>query len=157
MIYHVEDPQEHISIHAQSIHRWGINRYGTDQPAVFTKCYGFSTRRINSLWPGDTAWRHGTRSTLAQVMACCLTAPSHYLNQCWLIISKVLHERAISWEDPKIPTSKTRLKITFLESHSDLSRANELKQQFLFLRSYWGKYLTFSRFGLDLADGGTGQ
>ena len=22
-------------------------------------------------------------------MACCLTAPSHYLNQCWLIISKV--------------------------------------------------------------------
>ena len=29
-------------------------------------------------------------STLVQVMACCLTAPSHYLNQCWLIISKVL-------------------------------------------------------------------
>ena len=28
-------------------------------------------------------------STLAQVMACCLTAPSHYLNQCWLIISEV--------------------------------------------------------------------
>ena len=28
-------------------------------------------------------------SKLAQVMACCLTAPSHYLNQCWLIISKV--------------------------------------------------------------------
>ena len=27
--------------------------------------------------------------TLAQVMACCLTAPSHYLNQCWLIISKL--------------------------------------------------------------------
>ena len=23
-------------------------------------------------------------------MACCLTAPSHYLNHCWLIISKVL-------------------------------------------------------------------
>ena len=33
--------------------------------------------------------RQGSRSTLAQVMACCLTAPSHYLNQCWLIISKV--------------------------------------------------------------------
>ena len=23
-------------------------------------------------------------------MACCLTAPSHYLNRCWLLISKVL-------------------------------------------------------------------
>ena len=43
---------------------------------------------INSLWPGDAIWRHGTRSTLAQLMACCLTTPSHYLNQCWLIIGK---------------------------------------------------------------------
>ena len=35
--------------------------------------------------------RHMTRSesTLAQVLACCLTAPSHYLNQCWLNISNV--------------------------------------------------------------------
>ena len=30
------------------------------------------------------------RWTLVQVMACCLTAPSHYLYQCWLIIIKVL-------------------------------------------------------------------
>ena len=42
----------------------------------------------NSLWPGDAIWRQGFGSTLAQVMACCLTAPSHYLNQCWLIISE---------------------------------------------------------------------
>ena len=35
-------------------------------------------------------WRQGFSSTLVQVMACCLTAPSHYLNQCWLIINKVL-------------------------------------------------------------------
>ena len=28
--------------------------------------------------------------TLVQAMACCLTATSHCLNQCWLIISKVL-------------------------------------------------------------------
>ena len=26
----------------------------------------------------------GSLSTLLQIMACCLTAPSHYLNQCWL-------------------------------------------------------------------------
>ena len=46
--------------------------------------------QFNSLWPSDAIRRQGTESTLAQVMACCLTAPSHYLNQCWLIISKVL-------------------------------------------------------------------
>ena len=42
-----------------------------------------------SLWPSDTIWRQRTGLTLVQVMACCLTATSHYLNQCWLIISKV--------------------------------------------------------------------
>ena len=31
-----------------------------------------------------------SESTLVQIMACCLTAPKHYLNQCWLIISEVL-------------------------------------------------------------------
>ena len=44
---------------------------------------------INSLWPSDAIWRQGSRSTLVQVMACCLTAPSHYLNQCWLSTTKV--------------------------------------------------------------------
>ena len=37
-------------------------------------------------------------SSLFQVMACCLTAPSHYLDQCWLIVS------GISW--PQGPRNK---------------------------------------------------
>ena len=48
-----------------------------------------STYAIKSLWPNDAIWRQTSRSTLVQVMAYCLTAPSHYLNQCWLIISEV--------------------------------------------------------------------
>ena len=44
---------------------------------------------INSLGPSDAIWRQRSWSTLAQVMAGCLTTPSHYMNQCWLIISKV--------------------------------------------------------------------
>ena len=46
-------------------------------------------RWVNSLWHSDTIWRQRSGSTLAQVMACCLTALSHHLNQCWLIISEV--------------------------------------------------------------------
>ena len=38
---------------------------------------------INSLRPSDTIGRHSPGSTLAQVVACCLAAPSHYLNRCW--------------------------------------------------------------------------
>ena len=45
---------------------------------------------LNSLWPSYAIWRHRSESTLAEVMACCLTTPSHYLNQCWLAITKVL-------------------------------------------------------------------
>ena len=41
---------------------------------------------INSLLPSDAIWQQRSRSTLAQVMACCLMAPSHYMKQCLLII-----------------------------------------------------------------------
>ena len=34
---------------------------------------------FNSLWPGNAIWQRRCGSTLAQVMACCLIAPSHYL------------------------------------------------------------------------------
>ena len=37
-----------------------------------------------------------------------------------------IHRRALSLENLKIPVSKTRLKIAFLESHSDLPEASEL-------------------------------
>ena len=33
---------------------------------------------------------HGNWSTLIPVKACCLTAPSHYLNQCW-------HTSSVAW------------------------------------------------------------
>ena len=50
----------------------------------------FSDGYRNASWPSDAIWRQWSWTTLAQVMACCLTAPSHYLNQCWLIIRGVL-------------------------------------------------------------------
>ena len=44
---------------------------------------------FDTLWSSDALWWHRPRSTLAQVMTCCLTAPSHYLNHCWLPISTI--------------------------------------------------------------------
>ena len=37
----------------------------------------------------DAIWPLRSWSTLAQVIAWCLTAPSHYLNQYWLVITEV--------------------------------------------------------------------
>ena len=44
---------------------------------------------INPLRPSNAICRHRSMSTLVQVMAWSLTAPRHYLNQSWLIISNV--------------------------------------------------------------------
>ena len=46
---------------------------------------------LNTLWLSDAIWRHKCGSTLAQVMACSLIAPSLYLNQCWLISELLWH------------------------------------------------------------------
>ena len=51
---------------------------------------------LNSLWPNNTIWwvtKSG--STLSQIMAFCLMAPIHYLDQCWILISEVL------WHSPE--------------------------------------------------------
>ena len=70
--------------------RQATSHYLTQYWSRFMSKYGITRpQRVNSLWPNDAIWRHRSGSTLAQVMACCLTAPSHHLNQCWLIISKI--------------------------------------------------------------------
>ena len=82
---------------------------------------------INSLWPNDAIWSYRSWSTLA----CCLMAPSHCLNQCWLIINVILwylHLRAMSQEMLLISILEMSLTITNLRSQPHLSGANELKQ-----------------------------
>ena len=83
---------------------------------------------FNSLWLSDTIWRQGSRSTLVQVMACCLTAQSHYLNQCWLNITEVpwcSSERNFAWiSQPSI--AEISLKIIFLRFYWNLPATNGL-------------------------------
>ena len=62
-------------------YHWTMMPYGITGPQL-----------VNSLWPSDAIWRHRSGSTLAQVMACCLTAPSQYLIQ--LVIGQV------QWQAP---------------------------------------------------------
>ena len=64
-------------------------------------------------------------------MACCLTAPSHYLNQCWLIISRVSWY-SLSYEMLNISILDMRLKITYLKLQPYLKGFNDLN-----LRDVW--------------------
>ena len=73
---------------------YSCRNYTSDDWVAMPSLYLYTWGRrcwlsFNSLWPSDAIWRQRSGSTFAQVMACCLTAPSHYLNQCWLIVSKV--------------------------------------------------------------------
>ena len=85
---------------------------------------------INSLGLSNTIWWHRSGSTLAQVMACCLMAPSHYLNQCWLIISKVQLHSSEGTFIPGISTSDHYLTWTLISSN--------LNQ---FFRSQWVEHV----------------
>ena len=69
-----------------------------------------------------------TWSTLVQVMAWCLTAPSHYLNQCWFLTSEVLwhsHEGFFSEKKSRYLSLTWVFKITILRLQLHLPRANE--------------------------------
>ena len=83
---------------------------------------------VNSLWPNNAILRHGLGSTLAQVMAWCLTAPSHYLNQCWLVIRKIqLHSCDGNFtSDTSVMNDYINMKITHLKCHQNPPGSNKL-------------------------------
>ena len=64
----------------------------------------------------DTIWWQRFGSTLVQVMACCLTASSQYLGQCWLIISNVQwHSSEGNFRRDTLPSiAKITSKVTYL-------------------------------------------
>ena len=68
--------------------------------------------------------------------AWCLMVPSHYLNQCWLVISNVPSLPWQSSEGNRISFSnqptiiKISLKVAYLKFHSNLPGANELMKPF---------------------------
>ena len=91
---------------------------------------GISERRRSSCGLVTPYGIARSRSMLAQVMACCLTAPSHYLNQCWLSISKVQwhsSEGSFTRERPQPLTIKISLKITHVKFTSNIPGVSELR------------------------------
>ena len=101
---------------------------------------------INSLWPSDAVWWQRSGPTLAQVMACCLTALSHYPHQS-SARSCGIHLRATSQEMLKISSLDMILKIIYSKSHLDLTRANELYY------TSWNTDLNLSRYILSICWG----
>ena len=73
---------------------------------------------MKSVWLNGNIWRHRSWWTLAQIVACCLTALSHYLNQYWLIIAKVQCHRSES--NPQTPIIIINFEITHLKFHYNL-------------------------------------
>ena len=78
-------------------------------------------------------WRHRFASTLPHETACCLTAPSHYLSQCWLIVNKIQqHTTKAIWEEKSQPSvTKISLKMTYSKFHpipQGLNNKDTIKQ-----------------------------
>ena len=95
---------------------------------------------VNLLWPSEVIWQKRSWSILAQVkplpepiltkisFAIWLTAPSHCLNQCWLIISKVEwhSSKASSQEITQPSTTEMIWKSKYLKFHSNFPGVSEL-------------------------------
>ena len=98
---------------------------------IFLHNLGSRSQWVNSLMPSDAIWRHRSGSTLAQLMACCLMAPSHYLTNVdlSLVRSSGIHLRAISSEIPQPSLTKINLKIIYLKLNWNLPGLNELITQ----------------------------
>ena len=95
----------------------------------------FGHSLLNSFCPQGsvTIWQLRSGSTLAQIIAYCLTTPSHYLNQCGLIILKVhWHSSEGNFtRDTQQSIAEISLKITYLKFHVNLRGAKEL--------THWGR------------------
>ena len=79
-------------------------------------------------------------------MTWCLTAPSHDLNQCWLITSKVhWHSYEGNFaKDTSTTNNKNQLEITFFKFLQNLSGANELRSPQRSV-SYWNLWVRKSK------------
>ena len=65
---------------------------------IITWISNVSKININSLWPSNAIRRRIRWSTLVQVIVCCLTSPSWYLNECCFIIKWILGNKPqLNW------------------------------------------------------------
>ena len=76
---------------------------------IFHTLHIYDFLQLNSLWSSEVLWCHTFGSPLAQVMACCLMAPSLYLNQCWFVTSTVLWHLLTSKSNFKVSAHATIL------------------------------------------------
>ena len=89
IVYSGEDQRKHQSSTSLAFVRWihqGLMNSLHKWP-VTQKMFPLDDVTMDSvdwLWLSDDIWQHRSGTTQAQVMACCLTPPSHYLNLCSL-------------------------------------------------------------------------
>ena len=112
---------------------------------------------VNSLGPNDAIWRQESGSTLAQVMACCLTAPSHYLNKCCLSseMSSDIPLRTISQVISPPSITEISLKIIYAKFHWNLPGVNDLALNMLNCFENYKRCVHISYHILDFHNGAT--
>ena len=104
----------------QSHTLWHLSGQGMESQLYFT-----------SVWPNDAKCRLKSGAKIVQVMVCCLTSSSHYLNQCWLVThgARGVQLRAISHKVFRLSLTTKCLQITYLDIliMSSSPKVNELR------------------------------
>ena len=89
-VYLFEVRSSDICLRSISREKLKISVFDMSMNIPYLRLHNSQGQWVNSLCSSGTIWQHRSGSTLVQVMTCCLTAPNHYPNQCWLIISDVM-------------------------------------------------------------------
>ena len=84
-----------ICIYDDSVQR---HRRDTNTSSARIELKNVAKATHKQMRPSDVIWHHRSGLTLAQVMACCLTTPSHYQNRGWILIDEVLWH--LPWSIP---------------------------------------------------------
>ena len=102
-------PMSWIFTASNHVYTWPLAAAGVTQlhgPWISRNCTLSVQHQVHMHWPfpnrgldanfPNYSWTHGSWSTLLQVVACCLAAPSHYLNHGWLI-NNYTHMKKVWW------------------------------------------------------------
>ena len=121
------------------------SQWGRTTEFVLFEMSNLGAKHVNSLWPIATIWLYKSGSSLAQVMACCLTAPSHYPNQCWLFIIEVLWN---SSESNFIVVTQTTIMYNKFENYAFEIIATSPWGQWVNSQVLWGLLSNLEKFHL---------
>ena len=122
--------------------QWTTMKHDNPLVVIFVTSASILSTRSMRLFDAQhpvALWWHRSWSTLAQVMARCLVAPSHYMNQYWLIISGI-NQRATSQEFLQPASQQPAINTVYIKNYISKTSIRSPRRQWVHLNVWSNVY-----------------